>query len=104
MSTRILEKRSHLAYDSLGVKLTGTLQVCDCCERSQAKAHEFIKKTNTRATKPEESFFVENTGPFPESLIGKSYWIGVLDYYSRYSWGFFTKKNQSCKRKRSFFI
>ena len=46
--------------------------------------------------------FVETTGPFPEILIGNSYWIGVVDDYSRYSWSFFTEKINFQKIWKSF--
>ena len=29
--------------------------------------------------------FVDTTGPFPESLIGNRYWIGLVDEYINYS-------------------
>ena len=31
----IIEKLLHLTYDALGIKLTGTIQVCDGFERSK---------------------------------------------------------------------
>ena len=36
---------------------------------------------------------MDTTAPFPENLIGNWYWIGVVDNYSRYSWGLFKKKS-----------
>ena len=81
----------HTTYNSLSFKLTVTLQVCDGCALSKAKSCAVRKKTSTRASQPRERVFVDTTGPFPESLIGIWYYIGVVDYYRRYSWNFFTK-------------
>ena len=33
--------------------------------------------------------FVDMTVPYPASLIGNWYWIGVVDDFSRYYWSFF---------------
>ena len=43
-----------------------------------------MEKTYTRVSQPGEIVFVDTTIPFPDSLIGDQYWIGVVDYYSRY--------------------
>ena len=72
------EKLLRTTYNDLSVKLTGTLKVCDGCARSKAKSHVVRKKTYMRASHPGEVIFVDTTGPFPESLIGNRYWIGVL--------------------------
>ena len=49
-----------------------------------------INNTYTRAP-IWEIIFLDTDGQFPDSLIVNLYWIGVVYYYSRYSWGFFTK-------------
>ena len=98
------EKLLRTTYNALGVKLTGTLQVCDGCARSKAKSHAVRKKTYTRASHPGEMIFVDTTGPSPQSLIGNWCWISVVDNYSRYSWSFFTKtKSQLPKNTEEFF-
>ena len=81
----------HIAYNALGVKLKCTIQVCDKCARSKAKACVDRRKTFMGVSQPGERIFVDMTGPFPESLIDNRYWIGVVDNYSHYSWSFFTK-------------
>ena len=94
---------SRTTYNAIGVKLTGTLQVCDVCASSKAKARAVRKKTYTRASQPGERIFVDTTGPFTESLIENLYWIGVVDDYSRYSWSFFTKtKSRLLKNMEEF--
>ena len=75
-----------ITYNALGVKLTGTLQVCNGCAQSKAKSRAVRNKTYTRTSQPGERMFVDTTGPFLESLIEGRYWIGVVDEYSRYSW------------------
>ena len=88
-----------LIYDALGVKLKGRIQVCHGCTKSKAKPCTVRKKKYTRASKPGERIFVDTTGPFPESSIGTRYWIDVIDYYSRYSWSFFTKTRSQLTNK-----
>ena len=98
------EKLLYITYNALGVKLTGTLQVCDVCARSKSKSHAVINKTYTRVSNSVESICVDTTGPFPESLIGNWYCIGVVNDYSRYSLSFFTKtKLQLPKKMEDFF-
>ena len=103
MYSHMGEKLLHTTYIALGVKLTGTLKVCDGCERSKEKARTVRKKTYTRASHPGEIIFMDTTGPFSESLIGNRYWIGVVDDYSCYLWSFFTKKSQLPKYMEDFF-
>ena len=101
--SHIGEKLLRLTYDDLGVKLTGTLEVCDRCARLKAKAYAVINKTYPRATNMGESIFVETTGPFPENITENCYWIVVVYDHICYSWSFFTKtKLQLQKKWRSF--
>ena len=88
-----------ITYNALGVKLTGTLQVCDGFARSKAKACVVRKNTYTRSSQMGENIFVDTTGPFPEILIGNWYCIGVVNDYSRYSLSFFTKTKLQLKKK-----
>ena len=76
MDINVVHRYSHLrekllctTYNTLGVKLTGTLQVCNGCARSKAKSRTVRKKTYTIASQPGESISVDTTGTFPESLI-----------------------------------
>ena len=66
IDTHISEKKSHLTYDALGIKLTGKLEVCDGCEKSKTKERAVRKKTYTRDKNPVERVFVDTTGPFPQ--------------------------------------
>ena len=88
-----------LTYNALGIKLTGTLQVCDISTRSKLKSHAVRKKVYTGASKPGESMFVDIPGPFPEILIGNWYWIGLVDNCGNYYWGVFTKTKLQLKKK-----
>ena len=88
-----------LTYDALGVKLTGTLEVCDGCTRSKEIFRAVRKKTYTRFTKQGERIFVDTTGLFPESLIWNRYRIGVVDDYNSYSWSLFTKTKLQLPKK-----
>ena len=93
-----------ITYNALGVKLTGSLQVCDRCARSKEKSRKFRKKTYNIALHPGEKFFVDTTGPFLESFIGNRYCIGILDGYSHYSWSLFMKtKSQLPNKMEEFF-
>ena len=92
MDTKVVHRYSHLGenllritYNALGVKLTGTLQVLDGCEKTKAKERMVRENTYTKASQPRKRIFVETTGPFPESLIENRCWISVVENYSRYS-------------------
>ena len=76
-------------YNVIGLKLTGTLKVCDGCACSKAKTRAVRKKSYTRLSQPGERIFVDTTGPFPDILIGNQYWIDVVDNCSHYFWIFF---------------
>ena len=43
--SHLVEKFLRATYNALGVKLTGTLQVCDVCAHSKAKSRVVRKKT-----------------------------------------------------------
>ena len=43
-------------------------------------------------------------GPFLEGLLGDHYWIGVVDYYRRYSWSFFTDTKSQLPKKMAEFL
>ena len=86
MGINVLHRYSHLGekllrttYNALGVKLTDNLQICNGCARSNEKSRAIRKKTYTRAFHPGEMIIVNTTGPFPDSLNGNQYWIGVVD-------------------------
>ena len=77
MDINVVHRYSHLGekllrttYNTLGVKLTGTLQVCEGCAQSKEKSRVVRKKTYIRELQPRERIFVDTTGSFPESLIG----------------------------------
>ena len=86
-------------YYMLGFKLTGTLEACEGCARSKAKARAVRNKTYTRATNLVERIFMDTTGPFPLSLIGGRSWIGVVNDYIYYSRGFFTNTKSHLPEK-----
>ena len=75
------------------------LEVCYGYAGSKTKAHSDRKKTYTRASNPEEGNFVETIAPFPESLVGDWYWIGIVDNYNHYSWSFSTKSKPQLPKK-----
>ena len=58
------EKFLHTTYNTLGFKLTGTLQVCDGCAKYKAKAREMRKKTYTRSSQTGERIFANMNVPF----------------------------------------
>ena len=45
-----------VTYNDLGIKLTGTLRVCDGCERPKAKVRTVRKKTYTRDKRWQKEF------------------------------------------------
>ena len=61
-----------------GIKLSNAFRTCDSCCVAKIKCNPILKKTETVATKPGERFFVDTSGPFPESLGGNKYWRGAV--------------------------
>ena len=98
--SHIGEKLLRLTYVALGVNLTGMLQVCDGCARSKAKACAVRNKTYTRASKLGERIFVDTNGPLTEILIGKQYWIYVVDDYIIITVVSLQRSSCNCQRKR----
>ena len=88
-----------ITYNALGVKLTGTLQVCDGCARSKEKYCAARKKTYKRVSNLGERTFVATTSLFLESLISNQYWIGVVDDHNRNSWSFFMNTKSQLPKK-----
>ena len=76
MDITVMQRYSHLretllriTYNSLRVKLTGTLKFCDKCARCKAKLSVIRKKTYTKLSKPGEKIFVDTTSPFLDILL-----------------------------------
>ena len=110
MDINVVHRYSHLGerllrtrYNAIGIKLTGTLYVCDGCARYKAKARAVRKNTYTIVSQPGEIVFLDTTGLFPDNLIRNRYWIGAVDHYSRYSCSFFIKPSHSCQKYERFF-
>ena len=95
----IREKLLCITYNAIGIKLTDTLQACDRCTSSTVKSRVVSKNTYTRVSQPLERIFVETAGPFSKRLVGNWYWIGVVEYYSHYSWSLFTKTKSQLLKK-----
>ena len=72
------EKLLRITYNALGVKLIVTLQVCNGCAQSKAKARAVSKKTYMRASQPGESVFGHKW-----SISGEFDWESVLHWCSR---------------------
>ena len=96
MDIDLVHRYSHLGenllrttYNNLGVKLTGTIEVCDGCAQPKTKSNAVGENNYTRDSQLGERISVDKNGTFLERLIGNRYWIGVVDNYSRYYWSFF---------------
>ena len=72
----LVETLLRTTYNTLGVNLTGTLQICDGFARSKAKARAAREKNYTRSSQTGESVFMDMAVPFLESLIWNRYWTG----------------------------
>ena len=59
----------HTTYNDLSVKLTGTLQGCDACAQSKAKARA-VRKYLYKSVTARRKDFVDTNSPIPESFIG----------------------------------
>ena len=79
---------------TMNVKLTGTLQACEACMKSKARAKAVKKTTETKATKIGERLFLDTSGPFAPSMRGSKYWGKICDQFSGKTWDrFLTSKS-----------
>ena len=77
---------------NLNIKLTGTFHPCPGCMYAKAKQRNVNKFTKLRATLPGERLFVDTSGPYPRSMGGNTYWLKIVDDYSRKNWNFLMQK------------
>ena len=77
---------------NLGIKLTGNFQSCPGCMYAKAKQKKVNKLSKVRATESGERLFIDTSGPYPRSLGGNTYWLKIVDDFSRKNWNFLMKK------------
>ena len=78
-----------------GVKPTGTLKTCDGCARAKATQKRTNKNTDTKATKPDERYYMDTSGPYAQTIGGNRYWIKFIDDYSKKSFDFYVVRKKS---------
>ena len=84
---------------NLGIKLTGTFQSCPGCMYAKAKQKKLNKLSKVQATKPGERLFLDTSGPYPQSLGGNTYWLKIVDDFSRKNCNFLLKKKSEVGKK-----
>jgi len=67
----------------LGIGVGGKLKPCEASAIHKAKQKPVKKATNSRAEKVGERIFMDISGPFNPSIRGSTYWVLVVDDFSR---------------------
>ena len=67
----------------LGIGVAGKLKPCEACALHKAKQKPVKKATSSRAEKVGERLFMDISGPFNPSMGGSTYWVLVVDDFSR---------------------
>jgi len=67
----------------LGIGVAGKLKPCEACAIHKAKQKPVKKATSIRAEKVGERIFMDISGPFNPSMGGSTYWVLVVDDFSR---------------------
>jgi hypothetical protein len=60
------------------------------CQPAKQRAKAVSKMSTTRASKPGE--LIDTSGPYDWSLGGSTYWVKIMDEYTRKSWESYTKR------------
>ena len=86
------------------IKLTGKLKTFVGCMEAKAKRKPVQKYTETRAKRPCERIFIDTSGPYPASLRRYTYWVKIVDDFSRKNWNYFVKAKSEIPKILERFI
>lgn len=82
---------------AIGIELTGDKKPCEACAYAKAKAKAVCKTTLVKAKAKGERLFVDTSGPYKKSLAKNSFWVLVVDDYTRKAWSYFVDKKSKVK-------
>jgi hypothetical protein len=71
---------------------TDTMRTCGACALAKAQQKNVPKTTMLNAEKAGERLFIDISGPYNRSAGGNTYWVLVVDDFSRKKWSYFIKQ------------
>ena len=74
-----------------GIKVTGTMELCDACALAKGKQKNVSKEAATIASKPGERLFIDISLVSAVSIGGSKFMVMIVDDYSRMKWCQFVK-------------
>ena len=74
--------------------VTGKMEPCVECQKSNIKQKGVSKYTDTKSTKPGERIFIDTTSIKHETLGGSKYMIGIVDDCTSLMWGNMLKRKK----------
>lgn len=79
-----------------GLKVTGTMDLCDACATAKAKQKN-VNKVGSSTTRPGERLYVDISSVSATSIGGSKFMIMIVDDYSNMKWSKFIKaKSDLC--------
>jgi hypothetical protein len=74
-----------------GIKVTGTMELCDACALAKGKQKNVGKETTTIAAKQGERLYIDIGSVKAVSIGGSKFMVMIVDDYSRMKWSRFIK-------------
>ena len=74
------------------------MNTCGACAAAKARQKAVPKTTQLKATQPGERIFMDLSGPYHKSQGNNTYWMLVVDDFTRKKWSYFLKKKSDLKK------
>lgn len=87
----VSETATRKMADAFGIKVTGTMELCDACALAKGKQKNVAKETTTTSSKPGERLYIDISSVNAVSIGGSKFMVMVVDDYTRYKWSMFIK-------------
>ena len=89
------DKYLQLIAKACKIHLTGVKEPCSACSLSKIKRHAISTTTTNRATKYLERVFIDLGGPVHASIGGSTYFVCIVDDYTRKTFVYFLKNRKA---------
>lgn len=86
------EAKLRRAAKVFGWKLTGTLQLCENCQKAKGRQKDTCKVSSVQASKPGERLFADAFGPYEATPSGSRFGLMVVDQFTSRKWLYIMKR------------
>ena len=76
---------------AFGIKVTGSMELCDACALAKGKQKNVSKDTSVSSTRPGERLYIDLSSVNAISVGGSKYMAMIVDDHTRFKWAFFLK-------------